>query len=406
MAAKPQQASPPPAGGSRRDETRARLFTAAVRLFAQHGYADTTVERIVREAGVAKGTFFLHFATKDAVVTELVRTQVEVARRARARVLASGGSPVDALRAAAMTLGEQAAADRELTRAVITANILSPLLGGFAESVFGGIIDEMTDDVRAAQRARLLDPRADGEAIAGMLVTSYFGAALYFATAPRSKPLMQLLAPVVEANLAGFRVADPSVTPPARKATRPSASKAARPARSQKRAPPAALAEERQRGVRIRGAARRRTTCQAGAADPQRIRGAARRRAPCQVGAADPQRIRGAARRRATCQGRRGRRPAANSRGRQAPNKARAGAGADPQRIRGAARPRTTCQAGAVAGKQPNSRDGGPSVSLIVRGTERTGDMAKGIEKGKKDNKPKLSIKEKQKKKKEKQASK
>jgi AcrR family transcriptional regulator len=219
--AKPQQRS-------RGDDTRARLFAAAVRLFAAHGYADTTVDRIVREAGVAKGTFFIHFATKDAVITELVRNQVRIARRARDRVLAGGGSPVEALRAATMTLGEQAAADRQLSRAVITANILSPALGGFAESVFGGIIAEMTDDVRAAQRARLLDPKVDPDKIAGTLVTSYLGAALHFATAPRSKPLMQLLAPVVDANLAGFSL-PPS---PPKKRPRAPRTRAQRPRRA------------------------------------------------------------------------------------------------------------------------------------------------------------------------------
>jgi AcrR family transcriptional regulator len=200
VAARPQQQR------SRGDDTRARIFAAAVRLFAEHGYTDTTVDRIVRDAGVAKGTFFIHFATKDAVITELVRNQVRIARRARDRVLAGGGSPVEALRAAVMTLGEQAAADRQISRAVIIANLLSPALGGYAESLFGGITAEMMDDVRAAQRAKLLDPKVDAEKIAGTLITSYFGAALHFATAPRSKPLMQLLAPVVEANLAGFSV--------------------------------------------------------------------------------------------------------------------------------------------------------------------------------------------------------
>src|SRR5947199_5834618 len=93
-------------------DTRARLFAAAVRLFAEHGYADTTVDRIAREAGVAKGTFFVHFVTKDAVVTELVRNQVRQARKMRDRTLAQGGTPVDALRATVMSLGEQAATNR------------------------------------------------------------------------------------------------------------------------------------------------------------------------------------------------------------------------------------------------------------------------------------------------------
>ena len=186
------------------DATRARLFEAAVRLFAKHGYAATSVEQITREAGVAKGTFFVHYATKDAVVTQLVRDQVRAARSARDRAIAKGGSPIDALRATVMTLGAEVAADRELSRVVIAANILNPRLGGFAESVFGGIISEMMDDVRAAQRARLLDPAIDPELIAGTLVLSYLGAALHFATAPHARPILELLAPVVEANLAGF----------------------------------------------------------------------------------------------------------------------------------------------------------------------------------------------------------
>lgn len=186
------------------DATRERVFEAAVRLFARQGYAATSVEQITREAGVAKGTFFVHFATKDAVVTQLVRDQVRAARRARDRAIAKGGSPIDALRTTVMTLGAEVAADRELSRVVIAANILNPMLGGFAESVFGGIIAEMMDDVRAAQRLRLLDPAIDPETIAGTLITSYFGAALHFATAPHARPILELLEPVVDANLAGF----------------------------------------------------------------------------------------------------------------------------------------------------------------------------------------------------------
>jgi AcrR family transcriptional regulator len=190
--------------GARADETRARLFATAVRLFAQYGYFDTTVDRIARDAGVAKGTFFVHFATKDAVVTELMRGQVRAARRMRDRMLAAGGTPVEALRATVMSLGEQAAVNRGLSRAVVSANLANPLLGGFAESVFGGIVAEMLDDVRAAQRSHALTENIDAETIAGTLITSYLGALLHFATGPSSKPLLDLLRPVVEANLAGF----------------------------------------------------------------------------------------------------------------------------------------------------------------------------------------------------------
>ena len=102
------------------DDTRARLFAAAAGLFATQGYHETTVDQIAREAGVAKGTFFVHFTTKDAVITELVGKQVRAARRAREH---EQGTPVDRLRAAVLALGDQAGVSRGLSRAVLSATL-------------------------------------------------------------------------------------------------------------------------------------------------------------------------------------------------------------------------------------------------------------------------------------------
>lgn len=55
---------------SRTTRTRARLQTAALKLFSEQGYDATTVEQIAREAGVSHMTFFRHFPTKDAVVLD------------------------------------------------------------------------------------------------------------------------------------------------------------------------------------------------------------------------------------------------------------------------------------------------------------------------------------------------
>jgi AcrR family transcriptional regulator len=74
-------------------ETRERLYRAAVRLFASRGLAATTVEDITREAGVAKGTFFNYFRSKEQVLGVLaeihhgnVRSAVESASAAKGSV--------------------------------------------------------------------------------------------------------------------------------------------------------------------------------------------------------------------------------------------------------------------------------------------------------------------------------
>lgn len=47
---------------------RAEIVSAAARLFAQQGYAATSVHDIREAVGIAQGTFYWHFPSKEAVV--------------------------------------------------------------------------------------------------------------------------------------------------------------------------------------------------------------------------------------------------------------------------------------------------------------------------------------------------
>src|SRR6516225_6593756 len=67
MATKPY--APPSSRRERRSlEIRERLFRSALQLFAQKGFAETTVEDITEAADVGKGTFFNYFPSKDHIL--------------------------------------------------------------------------------------------------------------------------------------------------------------------------------------------------------------------------------------------------------------------------------------------------------------------------------------------------
>ena len=53
-----------------KEALRRRLYDTALELFDRHGYEGTTVQQITEQAGVAKGTFFNHFPTKEHLVLE------------------------------------------------------------------------------------------------------------------------------------------------------------------------------------------------------------------------------------------------------------------------------------------------------------------------------------------------
>jgi AcrR family transcriptional regulator len=60
-----------------RTARRAELASAAAGAFAERGVANTAVSDIVRAAGVAQGTFYLYFDSKDDVVLAVVERMVD-----------------------------------------------------------------------------------------------------------------------------------------------------------------------------------------------------------------------------------------------------------------------------------------------------------------------------------------
>lgn len=62
----------------RGEETRARLLDAAAAGFAEQGYDGTSVAEICDRAGVSKGAFYHHFASKQDLFLELLGRWLDV----------------------------------------------------------------------------------------------------------------------------------------------------------------------------------------------------------------------------------------------------------------------------------------------------------------------------------------
>ena len=57
--------------------TRERVLKAAQRLFADHGYKDTTVRAVVTRARVNQAAINYHFGGKDGLYREVLRAGFE-----------------------------------------------------------------------------------------------------------------------------------------------------------------------------------------------------------------------------------------------------------------------------------------------------------------------------------------
>ncbi|WP_435090387.1 TetR/AcrR family transcriptional regulator [Micromonospora aurantiaca (nom. illeg.)] len=80
----------------RREDTRQRLFVAAVDLIAEQGFSATTVDDIAARAGVAKGTVYYNFESKTVLFEELLRHGIGLLT-AEFRTAVDGLPPLEAL---------------------------------------------------------------------------------------------------------------------------------------------------------------------------------------------------------------------------------------------------------------------------------------------------------------------
>jgi AcrR family transcriptional regulator len=83
---------------ARGEATKQKLFEATLRLAKSQGLAGLTVDDIAAEAGVAKGTVYYNFGSKDGLVDALLRYGVDQLA-GRLRAVVSDADPLDVIEA-------------------------------------------------------------------------------------------------------------------------------------------------------------------------------------------------------------------------------------------------------------------------------------------------------------------
>jgi AcrR family transcriptional regulator len=106
-------------------ELRERLFRAALQLFAQKGYSETTVEDITNAADVGKGTFFNYFPSKEHILAAFGRMQMDKVQAAVDEAPTTKLPIREILRQLAIEAVSEPAQNPAMVRALLQANLSS-----------------------------------------------------------------------------------------------------------------------------------------------------------------------------------------------------------------------------------------------------------------------------------------
>ena len=121
-----------------------RLLEAGLALFLRQGFNGTGIQQITCRAGVPKGSFYNHFASKEAFGAAIIDRYAEHSRRSWARMMR--GAPADPMGAIRYVFDQMA--DHHAR----TADAAGCLIGNFAAEV-AGLSETCRERLLAAQLA-------------------------------------------------------------------------------------------------------------------------------------------------------------------------------------------------------------------------------------------------------------
>lgn len=126
-----------------RGQARAALLAAAEALVREHGFAHLSVDRVAARAGVSKGAFFHHFASRQAMVQALLG---HLADCFEADIDARGAHGATFARALVETVLHEAAQDGAFMAALLSAVLIDPAAADVVDARTGAWTQRMCAD--------------------------------------------------------------------------------------------------------------------------------------------------------------------------------------------------------------------------------------------------------------------
>ena len=107
--------------------TMRKLLDAAAREFGDNGFHEASISSITRRAGVALGTFYTYFDSKDAIFRALVADMSEAVKMAAREAIEPDMDALTVERAALEAFLRFAARNKEVYRIIDEAEFVDPL---------------------------------------------------------------------------------------------------------------------------------------------------------------------------------------------------------------------------------------------------------------------------------------
>lgn len=80
------------------NKTKKLIFESAIKVFSRNGYTGATMDQIAANAGVAKGTLYYHFKSKEEIFKYIIKEGMNIIRNSIETITKNETNPINKLR--------------------------------------------------------------------------------------------------------------------------------------------------------------------------------------------------------------------------------------------------------------------------------------------------------------------
>ena len=192
----------PPSG-----DKREAILRAAITIFAHNGYFNSKVADIAREAGVADGTVYLYFKSKEDILHSVFDRSVDAALAEAKKKIENISDPREKLRQIALLHLERLGADRDL--AVVFQVELrgsTKFMEEFSAAGFAEYLALIRSTFEEGQRANIFRPDLNAKVVSKILFGALDEMATNWILSKRRYKLVSMADQVLDIFLNGVKV--------------------------------------------------------------------------------------------------------------------------------------------------------------------------------------------------------
>jgi TetR/AcrR family fatty acid metabolism transcriptional regulator len=188
-------------------DKRARILDAAVKVFADRGFFTATVAEIARAAGVADGTIYLYFKSKDDLLLRLFDEKMsDLLTEARAAIDSEGSAAARLRRFITLHLALVEKNPELASVLIVELRQSAQFLKGLEKAKLSAYLDVIGQVVKAGQDSGELDPALSPSTVKRAIFGALDELALGWLLSGRKTSLKKTAAEVAEWLVRGLQV--------------------------------------------------------------------------------------------------------------------------------------------------------------------------------------------------------